>query len=293
MVLLLLFGWVDLKVLFSQSWECTAAPVLEAGNARQWVVHPSMHGGEIPELQSCTLTAPGAPACPELACPASGVMKRKKKKKLRKLFFLEPALSGLRNEWGSTMGRLSQWQQWTSCSAGAADARAMPLQGRGVTCSVLELPQGGRTILWWRRSIPCLGSVLELNLLFSMSQPAWESAHPLSMVPAIVRTSRKFSASGKSTGKNDVLKKILDSSFMKNTNGNLRSGPNDNEWEGSVQSSYLPELQYLLQLFLVKTAEMVYLGQILFLTTADHMVYDSFLDVWKVCMPDQFKVSGC
>lgn len=89
---------------------------------------------------------------------------------------------------------------------------------------------------------------------------------------------------------------------MKNTNGNLRSGPNDNEWEGSVQSSYLPELQYLLQLFLVqyllqpflvKTAEMVYLGQLLFLTTADHMVYDSFLDVWKVCMPDQFKVSGC
>lgn len=72
---------------FLQSWECTAAPVLEAGNARQWVVHPSTHGGEIPELQSCTLTAPGAPACPELSFPASGVMKRKKKKEVEKTIF--------------------------------------------------------------------------------------------------------------------------------------------------------------------------------------------------------------
>lgn len=126
-----------------------------------------------------------------------------------------------------------------------------------------------------------------------MSHLAWECTHTLSMVLAIVRMSRKFSAPGKPTGENDMLKKIQDLSFMTNTKGNLRLGTNDNEHEENVQSSYLRELQYLQQLFPVKTAEIVYLGQLLFLTRADRMVYNSFLDVWKVCMPDFFKVSGC
>lgn len=82
------------------------------------------------------------------------------------------------------------------------------------------------------------------------------------------------------------LKKVLDLSFIKNTNGNLRLGPNDNEHEGSVQSSYLPELWYLQQLFLVQTAEIPSLRWLLFLITAGCMVYNSFLHVWKVCVSD-------
>lgn len=42
------------------------------------IVCPSVDGGEIPGLQSCALIAPSALACPKLACPASGEMKRKK-----------------------------------------------------------------------------------------------------------------------------------------------------------------------------------------------------------------------
>lgn len=63
-----------------------------------------------------------------------------------------------------------------------------------------------------------------VKFAFSTSQPAWETTRTLMML-AIVRTSRKFSASGKSTGKNDVLKKqILVLSIMTNSNDNLRSG---------------------------------------------------------------------
>lgn len=75
-VLLLPFRCVDLKGHFSQGRVCTAAPVLQPGSR---VVCLSTRGGESPELQPCALTAPGAPACPELACPASGEMKRKKR----------------------------------------------------------------------------------------------------------------------------------------------------------------------------------------------------------------------
>lgn len=62
---------------------------------------------------------------------------------------------------------------------------------------------------------------------------------------------------------------------MKNGNGNLRV----TEQEGKAQSSYLPELQYLQQFFLVETPGMVDLGQLLFLTTTDCTVCNSFLDV--------------
>lgn len=119
-----------------------------------------------------------------------------------------------------------------------------------------------------------------------MPHLAWECVHTISMVLAIVRMSRNFSVSGKSTGNNDILKKILDLPFTKNTNGDLRLGPNDNEREGNVESSYLAELQYLQQLLLVKAAEMVYLGQLLFLATADRRDYNPLLDVQKICMPD-------
>lgn len=51
------------------------------------------------------------------------------------------------------------------------------------------------------------------------------------------------------------------------------------EHEGNAQSSYLPELQYLQQFFLVKKTGIVDLGQLLFLTTAYCMVYNSFLHV--------------
>lgn len=39
--------------------------------------------------------------------------------------------------------------------------------------------------------------------------------------------SRELSGSGKSTDGNDMLKRVLDLFFVKNTNGNLRLVPND------------------------------------------------------------------
>lgn len=51
------------------------------------------------------------------------------------------------------------------------------------------------------------------------------------------------------------------------------------EHERNAQSSYLPELQYLQQFFLVKIPGIVDQGHLLFLPTAECMVYNSFLDV--------------
>lgn len=146
-----------------------------------------------------------------------------------------------------------------------------------VACSISELPQGEGMILLWGGSILCLGSNLELSFLslypFSQSL-AWDCTHTLSMVLEIVRASRKFSLSGKSTAEKAMVKNILGLSFLKNTNGNLKLLPNDKECEGNVQSNYLPELQYLL--FLVKTAEIVSLPH----NSWSSVVSNSFLDVW-------------
>lgn len=51
------------------------------------------------------------------------------------------------------------------------------------------------------------------------------------------------------------------------------------EHEGNALSSYLPELQYLQKFFLVKTPGTGDLGELLFLTTANYMFYNSLLDV--------------
>jgi len=96
-----------------------------------------------------------------------------------------------------------------------------------------------------RQVNPLPWQCFRVKFAFPVSCFAWEDTHTFITVLATVRTSRIFSVLGKSTFKNDVLKKILDLSFMKITNGNLRLGPNDNEREGIVQSSYLPERQFL------------------------------------------------
>lgn len=108
-VLLLPFRCIDLKVIFHRAG---CAPLL-------------LFCSQGAELEVRALTAPGAPACPELACPASGEMKRKKE--AGQTILLEPSLSSLR--WvranhGQVTSMTAAYQLlcrscWCSCYASA------------------------------------------------------------------------------------------------------------------------------------------------------------------------------
>lgn len=91
------------------------------------------------------------PSLPKLTCPASGEIKRKR-------------------SWENCSWFCSFWlKKWVKANHGllcrTCWCPSMSLQWTGVTCPILELPQGQSTILWWGRSKLCLGSILELNLL--------------------------------------------------------------------------------------------------------------------------------